>query len=96
MANCNDGQGVGFCVYGFVIDMKMLHKLMMSVKGAVVAVVPFALAYSTLGTATPAGPGTCMALTPVQLGALVAKLSAAGGDGNCTMANLTIAEVLSL
>ena len=72
--------------------MKMLRKLMMSVKGAVVAAVPFALAYSTLGTAT----GTCVALTPVQLGALMAKLSAAGGDGNCTMANLTIAEVLSL
>ena len=96
MANCNDGQGVGFCVYGFVIDMKMLHTLAMSLWGAVVAAVPFALAYSTLGTAKSAEHGTCAALTPEQVGALMTKLSAAGGDSNCTMANLTIAEVLSL
>ena len=88
MANCNDGQGVGFCenaAQAHDVGQRRCRS-----RGAL------CLAYSTLGTATAAEHGTCVALTPAQLGALMAKLSAAGGYGNCTMANLTIAEVLSL
>jgi hypothetical protein len=58
------------------------------------------LAYSTFSARKPDVLGPCDALTPEQVGALVAKLSTAasagGGDGNCSVANLTIAEVLSM
>jgi hypothetical protein len=99
LANCNDGQGVGFLVMGVVIDKKMLTRWMVKLYGLVTALGPLFLAYSTFSAGKPDGLEPCDALTPEQVGALVAKLSAvaaAGGDGNCSVANLTIAEVLSM
>ena len=62
------------------------------------AAAPLFLAYSTFSAGKSDGFGPCDALTPEQVGTLVAKLSAVttGGDGNCAVANLTIAEVLSM
>ncbi len=40
LANCNDGQGVGFCVMGTVIDKKTLNHIALQLKGLVAAVVP--------------------------------------------------------
>ena len=69
-------------------------------QGLVAAAVPLALAYSTFGAEKSEVLGPCDALTPEQVAALVAKLFAAAnatsGEGNCSLANLTIVEVLSL
>ena len=99
LANCNDGQGVGFHVMGTVIDKKMLNRIALKLYGLIAAAVPVVLAYSLFSAHKSDGLGPCDALTPEQVGALVAKLSAvsaAGGDGNCSVANLTIAEVLNM
>jgi hypothetical protein len=99
LANCNDGQGVGFHVMGTVIDKKMLNRIALKLYGLIAAAVPVVLAYSLFSAHKSDGLGPCDALTPDQVGALVAKLSAvsaAGGDGNCSVANLTIAEVLNM
>jgi hypothetical protein len=40
LANCNDGQGVGFCVMGTVIDKKTLNHIALQLKGLAAAVVP--------------------------------------------------------
>jgi hypothetical protein len=82
-----------------VIDKKMLNHIALKLYGLAAAAVPFVLAYSTFSAKKSDGLGPCDALTPEQVGALVAKLSAvaAGGSGgNCSVANLTIAEVLSM
>ena len=83
-------------LYGMVIDNKALNTLLIKLYSAITAVASFVLASSTFGTAGMHGTGACQGLTPEQVGALVAKLSTTGGDGNCSMANLTIGEVLSM
>eukprot|EP01046_Picozoa_sp_COSAG06_P000275 COSAG06_NODE_7_length_38054_cov_37.302569_37_plen_170_part_00 len=99
LANCNDEQGVGFLVMGTVIDKKMLDHIKLKLYGYVTAAAPLFLAYSTFSAGKSDGFGPCDALTPEQVGTSVAKLSAVaatGGDGNCSVANLTTAEVLSM
>jgi len=84
---------------GTVIDKKMLSRIQLKLYGLVTTAGPVVLAYSTFSARKSDGLGPCDALTPEQVGALVAKLSAVaagGGDGNCSVANLTIAEVLAM
>ena len=100
LANGNNGQGVGFCVMGTVIDKKMLNHIALKLYGLITAAVPLVLAYSTFSAGKSGGLGPYDALTQEQAAALMAKLSTAasagGGDGNYSVANLTIAEVLSM
>jgi hypothetical protein len=99
LANCNDGQGVGFCVHGTVVDKSMLKQIGIKLYSLVGALVPAILAYSAFSTNKTAQLGVCKGLTPEQAAALVMKLSIAtssDGDDNCAMTNLTVAEVLGM
>jgi hypothetical protein len=91
LANCNDGQGVGFCVRGIVIDTKMLNKLKFQLYSALTTAIPVALTFSTLGVdKTDDGFGSCEALKPEQIETLRLWVSAvSGGIGNCSLTNLT-------
>ena len=100
LTKCNNGHGVGFCVWQVVIDKLTLQRIGMEVYALVAASAPIGLAYSAF-SASKTQPTACEALTPEQAAALVLKLSAAAaaasvGGGNCSIANLTIAEVLGM
>ena len=92
LANCNDGRGVGFCVNNVVIDKKMLGQIALKLYGFLGSSIPIVLAYSAFAE------DSCEALTPEQAALLVMKLSAAstGGGAHCSMANITIAQVLGM
>ena len=75
-----------------VIDKKMLGQIALKLYGFLGSSIPIVLAYSALAE------DACEALTPEQAALLVMKLSAAstGGGAHCSMANLTIAQVLGM
>ena len=85
---------------GTVIDKKMLTRIQLKLYGLVTTAGPVVLAYSTFSARKSSGLGPYDALTLEQATALMEKLttaaSAGGGDGNYSVANLTIAEVLNM
>ena len=96
LANSNRGQGLGFCVLGTVIDLQMLNKLLLKLCGALSATVPLALAYSTFGVGESTGLRECDALSMEHVQTLQLWVSAVSAGSNCSLANLTIGEVLSM
>eukprot|EP01043_Picozoa_sp_COSAG02_P020119 COSAG02_NODE_985_length_15457_cov_108.738247_7_plen_535_part_00 len=92
LENCNGGQGLGFCVMGTVIDLKMLDKLMWKLYGALTTMAPLAIAYSTFGAgkAHPPSGDTC-ALSAVHASTIQAMLS--DRNASCVY-NMTLESIL--
>ena len=74
----------------------MLGRIALKLYGFFGSSIPIVLAYSVFSEGDVNQPGACEALTPEQVALLVMKLSTSNGDGNCLVANLTIAQVLGM
>lgn len=68
LANCNDGQGVGFCVMGVVIDTKMLTLIEFKLVTAATTLLPLMIGLSIFAGSheSPTGGGSVCELDDVQ------------------------------
>ena len=93
LSKLNKGQGLGFSVYGVVLDRKTLKNLAIGIVGTMSTVVTTLIALSEsdeamVAVAQDSSVVPCAQLSPAQEAAVVGMFSAF--NSSCTWVNLTI------
>eukprot|EP01043_Picozoa_sp_COSAG02_P026824 COSAG02_NODE_1556_length_11948_cov_8.326441_5_plen_537_part_00 len=92
MANVNRGQGVGFNVFGFVIDKKMLTLMAVKLYAGGSAAFTALLAYSAYAPGAAPGGAQC-GLSAAQVGTVQGMMQ--GRNASCSY-NMTVDEILGM
>lgn len=100
LAELNHGQGLGFLIFGHVIDSKSLRNLLIAVLSFYSTAIPLILALlpdPTGADGVPVGSANATATcepTPQQVAVVRALFASA--DSNCSFANVTVGSMLGM